>query len=261
MAKHTIVSKDGTKIAYVMFGHGPVVILVLGALNTRKSGAKLAKLLTSHFTVISYDRRGRGESTNVQPYSPKREIEDLEALINEVREPVYLYGHSSGAAIVLEAAIALGKQVKKLAIYEAPYAVDTTASEAAKEYNKKLKRLLSVGNRDDAVALFMQYIGVSDKQTQAMKHLPMWKGLVAMAPTLAYDSDVLGEGHSLPTTRVADISSPTLVLNGGASPEFMKTVAESLSKAIPKAHYRMLEGQNHGVKPDVIAPILTKFFK
>lgn len=261
MAKHSIVSKDGTKITYDMWGHGPVVILVLGALNTRKSGAKLAKLLAAHFTVISYDRRGRGESNDVQPYSPKREFEDLAALINEVGEPVYLYGHSSGAAIVFETAIALGKEVKKLAIYEAPYAVDITTSKAAKDYNKKLKELLSDGNRDDAIALFMQYIGVSDKQTQAMKHLPMWKGLVAMAPTLAYDSDVLGIGHSLPTAHVKDIFSPALVMSGSASPDFMKSVAESLSKAIPKAQYRVLDGQNHGVKPDVIAPILIEFFK
>src|SRR6266496_4942042 len=118
-----VTSKDGTKIAYDKVGQGPVVILVLGALNSRKSGAKLAKLLASHFTVISYDRRGRGDSTDTVPYAPQREIEDLAVLIDEVGEPVCLYGHSSGAAIVLEAAIKLHKQMKKLAIYEAPYSL------------------------------------------------------------------------------------------------------------------------------------------
>src|SRR6266702_5227486 len=112
----TVKSKDGTKIAYEKVGTGPVVILVLGALNSRKSGASLAKLLASRFTVISYDRRGRGDSTDTQPYAPQREIEDIAALIDEVGGPVYLYGHSSGAAIGLEAAIKLHKQVKKLAI-------------------------------------------------------------------------------------------------------------------------------------------------
>jgi pimeloyl-ACP methyl ester carboxylesterase len=241
MAKHTLVSKDGTKITYDIWGQGPVIILVLGALNTRKTGAKLAKLLATHYTVISYDRRGRGDSTDVLPYSPNREVEDLAAVINEVGGQVYLYGHSSGAAIVLEAAITLRNQIKKIAIYEAPYAVDDTSSKAAKEYNKKLKSLLSSGHKDDAVALFMQYIGVSDKQTQAMKHLPMWKGLVAMAPTLAYDSDVLGVGHSLPSSHVKNISSPALLMNGSSSPEFMKIVAEKLSKAIPKGQYRSLD--------------------
>src|SRR5512136_1051458 len=101
----TVISKDGTAIAYDRVGRGQVIILVLGALNSRKSGAKLAKLLASRFAVVSYDRRGRGDSTDTAPYSPQREVEDLAALIDETREPVCLYGHSSGAAIVFEAAI------------------------------------------------------------------------------------------------------------------------------------------------------------
>lgn len=260
MAKQTIVSKDGTVIAYDKVGHGPVVILVLGALNKRKSGAKLAKLLASRFTVICYDRRGRGDSTDILPYSPEREIEDLASLINEVGEPVCLYGHSSGAAIALETVIKLPKQVKKIAVYEAPYALDIDAIKAAKEYNGQLKKLIAAGHNGDAVALFLGYIGVSDKQIAALKKLPMWKGLVAMAHTLAYDSDVLGEDHSLPTTHLSGITTPTLVMDGSASPAFMRSVAESLSKAIPKAQYRTLDRQTHGVKPAVVAPVLVEFF-
>ena len=89
-----VVSKDGTLIAYDKVGHGPIVILVLGALNSRKSGAKLAKLLGSRFTAISYDRRGRGDSTDTQPYAPQREIEDVAALIDEVGEPDDVIGCS-----------------------------------------------------------------------------------------------------------------------------------------------------------------------
>lgn len=261
MAKQIVLSKDGTKIAYDKTGHGPVVIIVLGALNSRKSGAKLAKLLAPHFTVISYDRRGRGDSTDTTPYSPEREVEDLAALLNEVGEPVYLYGHSSGAAIALETAMKLHKQVKKLAIYEAPYALDTDAQKAAKEYNKQIKKIIAAGQSADAVALFLQYIGVSEKQVAALKKMPMWKGLVTMAPTLAYDSDVLGEGHALPSKQLAEITTPTLVMDGGKSPAFMRSVAESLSNAISKAQYLTLDGQTHGVKPAILAPVLLEFFR
>jgi len=144
----TVTSKDGTKIAYEKAGNGPVLILVLGALNSRKSGVKLAKLLASNFTVISYDRRGRGDSTDTLPYFPKREVEDLAALIDEFSGQAYLYGHSSGSAIVLEAAIKLGKQVKKIAIYEAPYALDSNTRKAAKEYNAEIKKFIASGRRD-----------------------------------------------------------------------------------------------------------------
>jgi len=256
----TATSKDGTIIAYDKVGHGPVVILVLGALNSRKSGANLAKLLASHFTVISYDRRGRGDSTDTAPYAPQREVEDLAALIDEVGGQACLYGHSSGAAIALEAAIKLRKQVRKLAIYEAPFALDGDARKAAKEYNRLLKKLLMSGRNGDAVALFIRSVGVSDKQIQAMRHMPMWRGLEAMAPTLAYDSDALGEGHSLPTTLLAGITTPTLVMYGGAGAPSMHDAAQAISEAIPNAQLRTLAGQTHGVRPKVLAPVLAEFF-
>jgi len=257
----SVKSKDGTMIAYDRVGTGPVVILVLGALNSRKSGASLAKLLASRFTVISYDRRGRGGSTDTAPYAPQREVEDVAALIDEVGGPVYLYGHSSGAAIALQAAIKLRKQVRKLAIYEAPYALDYDARKAAREYNVLLKKLLKSGRNADAVALFLKFLGVSDKQIQAMRRLPMWRGLDAMAPTLAYDSDVLGEVHSLPTRLLSSITTPTLVMHGGAGAPSMRDAAQAISEAIPNARLRTLAGQTHGVRPKVIAPVLADFFE
>ncbi|MEK7518785.1 MAG: alpha/beta hydrolase [Patescibacteria group bacterium] len=256
----TVTSKDGTKIAYDKIGHGPVVIVVLGALNSRKSGAKLAKILAPHFTVISYDRRGRGDSTDTLPYAPQREVEDVAALIDQVGEPIYLYGHSSGAAIVLEASIKLGKRVKKLAVYEAPYSITNPARQAAKVYNRELKRILAAGNTGDAVAFFVRHVGVTDKQILAMKRLPMWRGLKALAPTLAYDSDILGTGHSLPIARLASIATPTLVMHGGAGTPAMRDAAHAISQAVPKAKLMTLAGQTHGVNPIVLGPVLAKFF-
>ena len=256
----TVTSKDGTKIAYSKVGRGPVVVLVLGALNSKKSGDSLAKLLASRFTVISYDRRGRGESTDTVPYAPQREVEDLRALIDEIGEPVFLYGHSSGAALALEAAIKLGKQVTKLAIYEAPYALDADARKAAKEYDRLLKKLLASGRKGDAVALFVRFVGVSDKQVQALRRMSMWRGLEALAPTLAYDSDILGEGHSLPAALLAGITTPTLVMHGSAGAPSMRDAAQAISEAIPKAQFRTLAGQKHGVSAKVLAPVLADFF-
>jgi len=255
-----VTSKDATKIAYDRTGAGPSLILVLGALNSRKSGARLAKLLAARFTVISYDGRGRGSSTDMAPYSPQREVEDIAALIGAVGEPVFLYGHSSGAALALEAAMKLRKKIGKLAIYEVPYTLDKKARKAANEYDKTLKKLLAAGRKDEAVALFVRSVGVSDKQIHAMKRMPMWKGLEKLAPTLAYDSQVLGEGHALPAARLSHISIPTLVMHGGAGAPFMRDVAREISEAIPQAQLRTLAGQTHGVSPKVLAPVLEEFF-
>src|SRR6185295_9545582 len=122
----TVTSKDGTIIAYDQIGNGPAVILVDGALCYRASGPNgpLANVLAQNVTVFTYDRRGRGDSTDTQPYAVEREVEDIDALINEAGGSVFLYGISSGAGLALEATNKLGAKIKKLAVYEAPFIVD-----------------------------------------------------------------------------------------------------------------------------------------
>jgi len=258
-----VTSKDGTKIAYDKQGEGPVVILVAGALCARLSwsGPGLAKLLAPHFTVYNYDRRGRGDSGDTKPYAVEREIEDIEALIDEAGGTAYLYGHSSGGSLLLEAAIKLGSKVKKLAIYEAPYNDDPKAQQAWGQYIKQLTEDLATDRRGDAVALFMKYVGLPSEQIEGMRHAPMWPALEALAPTLAYDhAAILGKDATIPTKRAAIVTVPTLVMNGGASPPFMYDTAQALSKAIPNAQLRTLEGQTHDVALEALAPVLVDFF-
>src|SRR5687767_6761413 len=116
---NTVTSKDGTKIAYDKYGKGPAVIFIAGILCYRSFGPveDVAKVLAPHFTVYNYDRRGRGDSGDTKPYAVEREVEDIEALIDEAGGAAYLYGHSSGAALAFEATLKLGNKVKKLAMY------------------------------------------------------------------------------------------------------------------------------------------------
>jgi pimeloyl-ACP methyl ester carboxylesterase len=258
----TVTSKDGTKIVYDKIGHGPAVILVAGALCSRSfwSGPALAKLLARSFTVYNYDRRGRGDSGDTKPYAVEREIEDIEALIDEAGGVAYLYGHSSGAALALEAAIRLGNKVKKLAMYETPYNDDAEAQRVWKEYLKQLTEALAADRRGDAVALFMELGGTSADQIEAMRQAPTWPMFEALAPTLAYDhAAILGEAAAVPTERAASVTAPTLVMAGGASFAFMSDTAQALSKAIPHAQLRTLEGQTHNINLEVLAPVLLEF--
>src|SRR2546425_38336 len=196
---NTVTSKDGTKIAYDKQGEGPAVILVYGALCYRSFGSlpELVKLLAPHFTVYNYDRRGRGDSGDTRPYAVEREVEDIEALIDEAGGQASLYGHSSGAALALEAALRLGNKAKKLAMYEVPYNDDAGAQRAWKQYIKQLTEALAADRRGDAAALFMEFVGTPADQIEAMRHSPAWPMFEAIAPTLAYDhSAILGEDAS-----------------------------------------------------------------
>ena len=261
----TVTSKDGTKIAFDQSGQGPVVIFVDGALQYRafdQGMVSLAELLSKHFTVIHYDRRGRGDSTDTQPYALEREIEDIEAIIDEVGGSAFLYGISSGAALAMEAAIKLGDKVKKLAMYEAPYNDDPAAQQTWREYTKQLDELLIAGRDGDAVGHFMMLVGAPPDQVDEIRQTPMWPLWEAVAPTLAYDHiAALGEDGTVPVEQAARVSVPTLVMDGGASFPFMHTTAIALANAIPHAQHRTLEGQTHEVDSEALAPVLVKFLK
>jgi len=110
----TVISKDGTTIAFDKTGQGPAVILVVGAFNDRSTGTPLAQQLEKHFTIFNYDRRGRGDSGDIAPYVIEREIEDIEALIEEAGGSAYVFGYSSGAVLALKAA-AQGLAISKMA--------------------------------------------------------------------------------------------------------------------------------------------------
>jgi pimeloyl-ACP methyl ester carboxylesterase len=266
----TVTSKDGTSIAFDQSGKGPAVILVDGALQYRafdQGMAQLADLLAPHFTVIHYDRRGRGDSTDPQPYpfepesALEREIEDIEALIDAAGGSACLYGISSGAALAMEAAIKLGDKVKKLAMYEAPYNDDEPSRKAWREYTKQLGKLLAAGRRGEAVGLFMMLVGATADQVEGMHQHPMWPMWEAVAPTLAYDHiAALGEDCPVPTERAASVTVPTLVMDGEASYPFMHITATALANAISNAQHRTLEGQTHEVVPEALAPVLVEFF-
>jgi pimeloyl-ACP methyl ester carboxylesterase len=261
----TVNSKDGTTIAYDQAGAGPALILVGGMFEQRAMDSETAQLaalplLAQHFSVYHYDRRGRGGSTDTQPYAVEREIEDIEALIDAAGGSAFVFGISSGGALAFEVALALGDKVKKLAIYEAPYNDDPAARQAWREFRRQLQQTLAEGRRSDAVGLFMMLLGMPADQLPEMRQYPMWPLWEAVAPTIAYDAAALGADASVPTDRAAGVAVAALIMDGGASYPFMHATATALADALPNGQHRTLEGQTHEVAADVLAPVLVEFF-
>ncbi len=257
-----VTSKDGTPIGFDRTGQGPAIILIDGALCYRAFGpmGSLAELIKPHFTVFTYDRRGRGESGDKQPYALEREIEDIEALVNQAGGSAFLFGTSSGGCLSLEATLRLGNKVRGLAIWEAPYNSDPADRPAWRSYWTQLNELVAANRRSDAVALFMQFVGAPADQIAGMRQAPMWAMFEAIAPTLVYDATATGgEDRTTPVERAARVTRPALVMNGTVIP-FMLDTATRLAKAIPHAQHRTLEGQSHDVDLKVLAPLLVEFF-
>jgi pimeloyl-ACP methyl ester carboxylesterase len=263
----TVKSADGTTIAFTKAGQGPPLILVDGALCSRSFGPmpKLAAQLAPHFTVYTYDRRGRGASGDTPPYAPDREVDDLEALAAVASEggTVFVHGTSSGAALALEAAKRI-PAVARLVVYEPPFIVDGTRPPLPDDYLPRLRQLVAEGRRTDAVKMFMRFVGTPAVFTAVMPLTPVWSKLKAAAPTLPYDIAIMHDhqqGQPLTAAEWADVKVPTLVAAGGKSPAWITNGTRALADALPDARYQTLPGQNHMVKPEAIAPVLTEFFR
>jgi pimeloyl-ACP methyl ester carboxylesterase len=251
-------SADGTTIAYDRSGAGTPLILVGGALCDRTATAPLATALAPSFTTVSYDRRGRGDSTDTTPYSVAREVEDLAAVIKAVGGSAAVYGHSSGAALVAVAAPSL--PISKVILHEPPYGSDDEESQRqSDESGAAVLRLLAEARWTEAVQTFLTLAGMPETDAAEYAKSP---GMAEVAPTIAYDFAVMDEGTrggTVPFELLARIKQPTLVLAGSVSPPFMLEAARAASKALPNGQLTELDGQHHAVPADVLAPVLAEF--
>lgn len=275
----TVISKDGTFIAFDQVGSGSAVILVTGALGTRSHDMTtgLPGFLSPTFTVIDYDRRGRGDSSDTLPYTVEREIEDIEALIDAAGGTAYLYGMSSGAVLALEAANKLTTKVSKLAMYEPPFIIDNSRPPVPSDYVAQLNAAAAAGKPGDAVDIFMTKAllipaeFVAQMRQTSMNDLldtetvkpPEWVQMEKVAHTLAYDGTVMDGlmlGKPLPKGRWSSVTAQTLVICGGNSAPFFHNGAKALISDLSNAQYRVLEGQDHAVDAVALAPLLAAFF-
>ncbi len=256
-------SRDGTAIAFEKRGSGTPLILVGGALSDRGAALPLASLLAANFTAVAYDRRGRGDSGDAPVYSVEREVEDLAALIAACGGSAFVYGHSSGAALGLEAA-ARGLPISRLALYEPPFIVDSGREAIPAGFTAQLADLLAAGRPGEAVRQFLiQAVQVPEAAVAQMRASPMWPRMEKMAHSLLYDQAVMEgrmSGMAIAKGQWASVGMPTLVLEGGASPAWIRNAAASLAAALPRGQHRSLEGQAHSADPGVLVPVLEAFF-
>lgn len=270
----TVTSADGTTIAYEVHGTGRSLVVVGGALCDRDRLRDTALALAAHATVVTYDRRGRGASGDA-PGGPRagaggsaaalaREVEDLAALVAAVSPggaPVAVYGHSSGAALALHAAAA-GVPVSRLLLHEPPFGPDTEEQRrAAADYVAGLDAALDEGRNKAAVALFLRVTGLPAEVVDGMRGEPWFAAMAAMAPSLRYDSAAMGDrdGGTVPRDVAGRVAAPTLVRVGGRSPDVMLASARSLVAALPAGRLRVLDGEEHVVPPERLAPVVGAF--
>ncbi|WP_219514633.1 alpha/beta fold hydrolase [Nonomuraea ceibae] len=246
---NTVISRDGTPIACHSTGTGPALVLVVGAFNDHSTGTQLAGRLAAAFTVHTYDRRGRGDSGDLAPYTVECELDDLDAVIDAAGGAAAVFGYSSGALLALHAA-ARGSAITRLALYEAPYDSAPRLGPA-----QRVGELVRAGRRGEAVEYFQaEIVGMPAELVTRSRSAPFRPALEAMAHTLEYDLTITGT----PVDTQA-VTIPVLALAGGASPTAMRERTHALAAALPDATARELPGASHHLDPAALAPILTEF--
>ncbi|MBE1533541.1 alpha/beta fold hydrolase [Actinomadura algeriensis] len=251
-----VTSADGTRIAHDRLGDGPPLIVVGGMFCDRGTTGALATALAGRFTVINYDRRGRGESGDTLPYAPEREVEDIAALMAAVGGRASLHGVSSGAALALLAASA-GLPVDRLVLHEPPYGADDDESRArARALADGVRTAIANDRRADAIKLFMTATGMPEQMAAGISADP---GMQAIAPTMPYDYAVMGEGGVIPRDAARSVTVPTLVLAGGASAPFFRDTAARLGEIMPDARVQILDGVGHDAPADALTEPITAF--
>ncbi|MEV7807281.1 alpha/beta hydrolase [Microbispora sp. NPDC088329] len=258
-----ITSKDGTTLAVDTAGQGAPVILVGGAFNDRSTVAGLAAELASAFTVVTYDRRGRvGSDDRSEDYAVANEVDDLAAVIEHVGGRASVFGHSSGAVLVLEGAMR-GLPVDRVAVYEPPYCADENQPRPAADIYDRLKALVAAGDRDGAVELFLhEAVGVPTEIIAGMKAGEGWAFMADKAPSLPYDVLVSAPWQVMPYDRLAGVGVPVLAVYGDRTAPNLAEGTKAVAATVPGAELTVMPGEDHAVlqRPAALAQILTKFF-
>lgn len=156
-------SRDGARIAFEWTGQGPPIVLIdtVARFRTCSSLTPLVDLLAPDFTVIQYDRRGRGASTSRRRYRAQCEVEDLAALITAVGGGAHLFGFRSGGLLALQAAAA-GLHLSRMVTVDPPalmFSWDSTILAALCETNARDGR--SRRRRDAALERMLLSDGAS----------------------------------------------------------------------------------------------------
>ena len=241
-----VTSADGTQIAFEKTGEGPpLVLLPAGGGNdhTRWELGGVRKAFAGQFTTYAVDTRGLGQSGDAADYNLDREFEDVAAVVNSVKEPVNLLGHSFGALLALNAAL-LTDNLRTLILYEPPIKVGEHEL-YSKEVLGELEQLLEKGEKEKFLATFLQDVGgASTAEIDMLHKAPNWQSRVDAAHVILRGLQAVGN-YRFEANRFAEVKTPTLLLTGSESPPLLKNATEAVHQALPNSRIVTFEGHGH----------------
>lgn len=254
-----IISADGTVLSCEKEGRGPPLLLVHGTTADHSRWQGVTPQLSEQYTVFAMDRRGRGGSGDASEYHLEREAEDVAAVVESIGEPVFVVGHSYGAACSLEAAL-LTDRIPKLVLYEPP--IPTGVQMYPPGVPDRMQSLVDAGDWETALELFFkEVVRMPQHELSQYRQLPMWKRRVQLAPTIPREM-TLDRTYRFIPDKFAGLSIPTLLLLGSDSPPMFDRAVETVHEAVPGSTVVILPGQQHiamDTNPELFLGVVTRF--
>jgi pimeloyl-ACP methyl ester carboxylesterase len=256
----TAKAPDGVEIAGTAFGEGPGLAFVYGAMMEQPGWFRLGSHLQAGRTLYTYDRRGRGESGNGPDHSIPAETEDLRSFLGALPKPFDVFGHSSGALLVLHAAME-GIAARRLVLYE-PVLPAVREPQIPPDMPDRIRALVAAGDRDGAMVAFIRNgMWMDDAAIERARATPRWQDQLRYVETAADDVNI-ARSFILEPERLAKIRVPCLILVGGTSPAWMKLGVSKFAEALPDARVEEIEGHGHNAQfsaPDLLAAKMRAF--
>lgn len=250
----TATSADSTELKWELEGTGPALLMIDPILVGRAQSpiTELAEQLRDRFAVCRFDRRGKGESTDVGQYFPEREVDDLRAVIQDagIGPAPIVFGFSSGGSLALFSAVEPKNiSMSSLVVVEPPVDLPSPDNVIA-----EINSLIDEGREADAILRLYRHQGMPEDVIEQM--VPMAETLSGNARTIAYDLRIIDRLNRVALTKVR---VRTLAVASVSSPPPLQGFVEAVADCADAATRTHLEGDWHGVSDRALVKAISEF--
>jgi pimeloyl-ACP methyl ester carboxylesterase len=235
-----ITTRRGVRVSYDRSGAGDPLVLVHGGFSDHETNWTFVKpMFRESFDVCAIARRGRGETDATAEHGIEDEAQDVADVIESLRQPVFLLGHSHGALCALAAAALVPDRVRRLVVYEPAWPSIMTPAVMT-----RLEQLAAAGDWDElSFTFFRDTLFVPVEELDAQRATDLWPPIVFDAKASMGDLRALSR-YDFNAERYRSLACPVLLQIGTESPRHL-FVTDALAAVLPDARIGELAGQAH----------------